>query len=61
MATHSSILAWKIPWTEELVGYSLWGCKESDTCYQLNNNNNSELNNMVLRVLACFILFRDLL
>ena len=22
MAVHSSILAWKIPWTEELVGYS---------------------------------------
>ena len=22
MATHSSILAWRIPWTEELVGYS---------------------------------------
>ena len=21
MATHSSILAWKIPWTEELGGY----------------------------------------
>ena len=21
MATHSSILAWRIPWTEELVGY----------------------------------------
>ena len=21
-ATHSSILAWRIPWTEELVGYS---------------------------------------
>ena len=30
MATHSSILAWKIPWTGSLVGYSLWGCKESD-------------------------------
>ena len=28
MATHFSILAWKIPWTEEPVGYSLWGCKE---------------------------------
>ena len=27
MATHSSILAWKIPRTEELAGYSLWGCK----------------------------------
>jgi len=24
MATHSSILAWKSPWTEEL-GYSPWG------------------------------------
>jgi len=22
MATHSSIPAWRIPWTEELVGYS---------------------------------------
>ena len=28
--THSSTLAWKIPWTECLVGYSPWGCKESD-------------------------------
>ena len=25
MATHSSILAWRIPWTEEPVGYSPWG------------------------------------
>ena len=31
MATHHSILAWKIPWTESLAGYSPWGCKESDT------------------------------
>ena len=32
MATQSSILAWRIPWTEEsLVGYSPWGRKESDT------------------------------
>ena len=28
MANNSSILAWRIPWTEELVGYSPWGCKE---------------------------------
>ena len=27
MATHSSILAWKIPWTEELASYSPWGSK----------------------------------
>ena len=25
MATHSSTLAWRIPWTKELVGYILWG------------------------------------
>ena len=31
MATHSSILAWKIPWTEEPGSYSPWGHKESDT------------------------------
>ena len=30
MATHSSILAWKIPWTESLVDYSTWSRKESD-------------------------------
>ena len=29
MATHSSILAWKIPWTEERCRlYSPWGRKE---------------------------------
>ena len=27
MATHSSILAWEIPW-RSLVGYSPWGHKE---------------------------------
>ena len=31
MATHSSILAWRMPWTEEPGGYSPWGRKESDT------------------------------
>ena len=29
MATHSSILAWKIPWS--LVGFSPWGHKEDTT------------------------------
>ena len=37
MATHSSILAWKISWTERsLVGYSPWDRKESDTTEQLH-------------------------
>ena len=30
MATHSSIIAWRIPWREECGGYSPWGRKESD-------------------------------
>ena len=30
MATHSSVLAWRIPGTEEPVGYSPSGRKESD-------------------------------
>ena len=40
MATHSSILAWRIPWTAEphgqqsLVGYSPRGRKELDTTEQ---------------------------
>ena len=33
MATHSSILAWKIPWS--LAGYSSCGCKESDMTKRL--------------------------
>ena len=28
MATQSSILAWKTPWTESLMGYSPWDCKK---------------------------------
>ena len=35
MATHYSILAWRISWTEEPGGYMVpqgpWGHKESDT------------------------------
>ena len=31
-ATHYSVLAWRIPWTERsLVHCSPWGCRESDT------------------------------
>ena len=36
MATHSSILAWKIPGQRNLVGYSPWGHKELDTTKQLH-------------------------
>ena len=33
-ATHSSILAWRIPWTVGLC--SPWGCTESDTTERLS-------------------------
>ena len=35
MATQSSILAWEIPWTENLVGYSPWGLEESERTKRL--------------------------
>jgi len=35
-ATHSSILAWRIQWSEEPGGYSPWGHKESNMTEQLN-------------------------
>ena len=34
MATHSSILDWRIPWTDQPVGYSLWRCNELDMIEQ---------------------------
>ena len=38
MATHSSILAWEIPWTEEPGRLQSVGSQESDTTQRLNNS-----------------------
>ena len=38
MATHSSILAWEIPWTEEPDGLQPTGSQQSDTTYQVNHH-----------------------
>ena len=38
MATHSSICAWKIPWTEDSGRQQPMGCKESDTTEQLSTH-----------------------
>ena len=38
MATHSSILAWRIPGTEEPGGLQSIGSQESDTNERLNHN-----------------------
>ena len=47
MATHSSILAWRIPWTENLAGYRPWGCKSRT---QLSDSNSTVL----LQFVLCF-------
>ena len=36
MAPHSSTLAWRIPWTEELGGLQSTGREESDTTERLH-------------------------
>ena len=44
MATHTSTLALKIPWMEELgAGYSPWGRKESGTTERLHFTPNAKL------------------
>ena len=41
VATYSSVLSWRMPWTEEPGGlHSSGGGKESDMTERLNNNNN---------------------
>ena len=36
MAPHSSTLAWKIPWTEDLIGCTPWGYEELDTTERIH-------------------------
>ena len=36
MATHSSTLAWKVPWTEEPGGLQSMGCKELDVTERIH-------------------------
>ena len=42
MPTHSSIRAWRIPWTEEPGGLQSTGYKESDTTEQLTAHRDGE-------------------
>jgi len=44
MATHSSILAWEIPWTERNpASYNPWGHKELDTTKRLKQQDGNRL------------------
>ena len=51
MAAHSSMLAWRTPWTEE-PGYSPWGRKESDTTGQLSVHG---YNSVITRACGSFL------
>ena len=44
MATHSSILAWRIPWSEELGGLQSTGRKELETTERLHFHSACKLN-----------------
>ena len=43
MATHSSILAWRIPWTEEPGRLQSMGSPESDTTERLNHYHHTQV------------------
>ena len=57
MATHSSTLAWEIPWTDwnfQSGGLQPMGHKESNTTQQLNNNNKMDTSDNIF--LKCWCL-----
>ena len=56
MVTHSSILAWRIPWTEEPGGLHSVGCNESDTTEQLSTHKESQ----TIWSLQCWLLTLDM-
>ena len=43
MAIHSSILAWKIPWTEETGDYSPWVVKELDMTEHTHTHTHTDI------------------
>ena len=47
MAIHSSTIAWKIPWTGSLVGYSPWRRKESDMTEQLHFDFHTQMEEII--------------
>ena len=49
MATHSSILAWKIPWTRSLTGYNPWGRKEQDTTEHISMESRNSTDEPIYR------------
>ena len=57
MATHSSILAWRIPWTEKLGGLPSTGRKELDMTERLNNHHLKWPHNIPSMIIPYFTLY----
>ena len=55
MATHSSILAWEIPWTEESFGLQSMGSQELGMIEQLNQHLHYHQYCMAAQVYAFFL------
>ena len=51
MATHSSFLAWEIPWQKSLMGYSPWGRKELDMTEYLSIAQPASQNRTLMKAL----------
>ena len=62
MATHSSILAWRIPWTKEPGRLQSWGCKELETAEQLTLFRYLRVDwkacHMITEVMSCLLLIK---
>ena len=52
-AAHSSILAWKIPWTEQSGGLQLGGCMRSLTCLSTHAHDTVMEQGVVFSLRAC--------
>ena len=50
MATHCSVLAWRIPWTEEPGELQSMGHKESDTTERLSTHTTLSIDNVKIWV-----------
>ena len=48
MATHSSVLAWRIPGTGSLVGCRLWGRTESDMTERLSSSSSMSFYDLIM-------------
>ena len=60
MATHSSILTWEIPWTEEPGGLQSVGSQESDTTDWLTHTPQGQsLSRLILWRLICRLPYRN--